>query len=161
MLELAVLEAATGRRRRFRRRSPTALPLAVLVLGVLVFLWVALLATRVIALPGLEHYVSVEDWAVYGAVLLLLLLVVLVVWMVLTRSQPVEEYLAPLPTPTGARWDADEIVVTAEDWHGLRVLEYSRPPKSEVPSAVYAKVLVPLDAQYVLRVEDRVAEARE
>ncbi|HET6315335.1 MAG TPA: hypothetical protein VFG86_02675 [Chloroflexota bacterium] len=153
-----MLEAMV-RRKRFRARR-SRVPLTAFVIGLLYFIWVALLATNVIALPGLEHYISVQDWAVFGAVLMILLLVVLVVWSSRSRDRVEEVYEAPATRGAQPSWEADELVVTAEAWKGLRVLEYSRPPKSDAPAAVYTKCYVPLDGQFVLRVEDRIAEAR-
>jgi hypothetical protein len=164
LLPLAVLELARPAR---RSRSAPSLPLVALVVAVLYFLWVALLATRTIVLTGLEPGITPEDWAVGGAVLMLLLLVLLIYdYQRQNRGLLEQAEAAPAAAPAYApapqtRAVPDELVVTAETWQGRRVLEYSRPPKSERPAAVYAKVLVPIDGQLVLRVEDLVAEARE
>ena len=163
MLPLAVLELAVQDRAGARRR--VSLPLVVLVVGVLYFVWVALLGLRIVILRSLEPTITPEDWAVGGAVLMLLLLVLLVVDFQRSKRNLYEEPAAAAAPayapPPATRWVPDELVVTAETVQGRRVLEYSRPPKSERPAAVYAKVLIPIDAQLVLRVEDLVAEARE
>lgn len=168
-LGLALLEVAAeaDERGRSRLREQVTLPLVVLVVAVLYFLWVALLGLRVIALPSLEPTITPADWAVSAAVLFLILLVVL--FLEYRRTQrpgyQAEGAAAPraayAPAPAQTRWPADEMVVTAESVQGRRVLEYSRPPKSEHPQAVYAKCLVPVDSQLALRVEDLVAEAKE
>jgi hypothetical protein len=103
-----------------------------------------------------------EDWVLFGMVLLVVLLLLLLLhYRGATRrgAAPLAEQAEAAPSP-GSRWVPDEILVTADLWQGLRVLEYSRPPKGEASAAVYAKCFVPVDAQYVLRVEERVAEAR-
>lgn len=166
-LGLAVLELATVEERpRARLRDQLTLPLVVLVIAVVYFLWVALLGLGVIALPALEPTITPADWAVFGALLFLVLFLLLVVEYRRTKggtayvqAQPRASAPAPVAVPQ-QRWPPDELVVTAESLQGRRVLEYSRPPKSEHPHAVYAKCLVPVDPQLVLRVEDLVAESR-
>lgn len=173
---LAALElAATPEERpRARLRSQVTLPVVVLVIAVLYFLWAALLGLGIIALPALEPTITPADWAVFGALLFLVLLILLAVEYRRTRGgtyeppAPAAGHRAAATTPQAApaaapssRWIPDELVVTAETQQGRRVLEYSRPPKSEHPRAVYAKCLVPVDPQLVLRVEDLVAEAKE
>lgn len=171
-LGLALLELAAGTEEppRTRLRDQVTLPLVVLVIAVVYFLWVALLGLGVIALPALEPTITPADWAVFGALLFLVLLIVLALEYRRTRggtyAPPQAEraaraaYAPPAEAPA-SRWPADELVVTAETVQGRRVLEYSRPPKSEHPRAVYAKCLIPIDPQLVIRVEDLVAEARD
>lgn len=64
---------------------------------------------------------------------------------------------APLMPMTGD----DEPVTTTETQQGLRVLEYSAPPKSRNRGAVYAKTYVAVTKEYVLRVENLAAEPSE
>ena len=54
-----------------------------------------------------------------------------------------------------------EYRLTNEDYKAHRVLEMSLPPKSQHRGAVYAKAYVAINDQYVLRVEDLVAERHE
>lgn len=146
-------------RLRGLRRAPR-LPLAVLLVAFAYFAWVVLLGTGAVALPGLEPGVRLEDWALGGVALLLVLLGVLVADAARARRAGPQAPAAPALPEGGARlWERDEVVATGETWHGLRVLEYSRPPKSEHGPAVYAKCYVPVDEAYVLRVESLVAEA--
>lgn len=145
-------------------RAQLSLPVVVLVVGGLYFLWVALLGTRAVVLRGLEPTVTVQDWAAFGAILMVVLLLLLVVDARRGPRAPVAHAAAapryaPMQ-PVGPPQVADELVVTAESWQGRRVLEYSRPPKSEHPRAVYAKCVVPIDDQLALRLEDLVAEGR-
>lgn len=161
---LAALElAATPERRRAAPRL--TLPLVALVIAVVYFTWVALLGLRIVILSSLEPTITPADWAAFGGLLMLVLLVLLVLDYRKARDRAFEEAEAPaaadtVPTPVfGERSVPDELVVTAETWQGRRVLEYSRPPKSEHGAAVYAKCTIPVDAQLVLRVEDLVAES--
>ena len=66
----------------------------------------------------------------------------------------------PLEPVSRVRED-DEVLVTAEQQQGLRVLEYSRPAKSRHKGAVYAKTYVPVTKEHVLRVETLAAEGRD
>lgn len=159
---LALLEAAAEvqePRRRFRVRL--GVPGAVLVAALLYFVWVALLATRAVQLNFLEPFWTVDDWARTGAVLFAVLLSGLVVQAALARRRGAAQAPAWSPAPVPRARAPDELVMTGETLRGLRVLEYSRPPKSEHRLAVYAKCLVPVDGAHVLRVEDLIAEARE
>ncbi|HEV8359652.1 MAG TPA: hypothetical protein VGR28_04265 [Candidatus Thermoplasmatota archaeon] len=153
----ALLEVAT--RERERRKLRLGVPHVVLMIGVAYFLWVALIGSNVIVLKGLEPTITLDDWAQWGAGLMVLLLLVLL--LDYRRKGVRAEVAAPGPRPiTGERRAQDELVVTAEVWKGFRVLEYSHPAKSDHPTAVYAKCHVPVDATYAVRVEDLVADAR-
>lgn len=55
----------------------------------------------------------------------------------------------------------DEMMVTQESAQGLQVLEYSAPPKSQNPSAVYTKTHVPVTKSHVLRIETLVADVAD
>jgi hypothetical protein len=157
------LEAPVERPRRARARHGIPVPVAVLAVGLAYFVWVAVLGTNALRLNFLEPTVTVLDWVNGGAVLMVALLLLLVVWSRRQRgAEPAAEAGAEAPSAASYSGDLDdELVMTAEQWQGLRVLEYSRPPKSVHAVAVYAKCLVPVDAQYVVRVEDLVAEARD
>jgi hypothetical protein len=160
------LTLEAGVRRRRVRRAPLNVPLIVLLVGALYFVFALLLGLGIIRLTGLEPTFTVQDWMQYGAVLMAVLLLVLLAWWRLRPSEAAEARQEAAPAPAyeapeaSGSWVPDEIVLTSDEWHGRRVLEYSRPPKSEAPAAVYAKVVVPVDEQFVLRVEDRIAEAR-
>lgn len=154
-----LLEVAAGEPRvKARRRS---VPGVVLLVALLYFAWVALLGTRVIALPGLEPTITLADWALLGAVLMVVLLLVLLWDYTRVRRGLAAPQAQATQVPARHAWVPDELVLTAETWQGRRVLEYSRPPKSGPTAAVYAKCYVPVDGEYVLRVEDLVAQARE
>lgn len=161
-LALVVAEAAVRRRRRSTRYGRGwNVPLLAFVIALAYFVWVALLGMNIIALPGLEPGIQLGDWVLGGVALMILLLLLLVVWAMGNRQGTAEGAVAEEPPAEyGPPRYEDELVVTAEEWRGMRVLEYSRPPKSEAPAAVYAKCYVPVDGSYVIRVEDRVAEAR-
>lgn len=66
---------------------------------------------------------------------------------------------APMAPPRAAV--DDEMLVTAEEKNGLRVLEYSAPAKSHHRGAVYAKAYVPVTKEHVMRVETLAAEGAE
>lgn len=72
-----------------------------------------------------------------------------------------EPFEAPRAAPTGRVHEADELLLTDETQQGLRVLEYSRPPKSTNKGAVYAKTYVPVTKEHVVRVETLAAESHE
>lgn len=55
----------------------------------------------------------------------------------------------------------DEMLITDETAQGLKVLEYSAPPKSQNPSAVYTKTHVPVSTAHVVRIETLVADASD
>ncbi|MCA1812678.1 MAG: hypothetical protein LC624_01855 [Halobacteriales archaeon] len=143
------------------RRLRIGLPGVVLVVALLYFVWVGLLATRVLRLNFLEPFWTVDDWARSGAALFVVLLLVLIVQAFLRRQQGVAVAPAWSAAPVSQARIPDELVMTGETVQGQRVLEYSKPPKSEHHNAVYAKCLVPVDKGFVLRVEDLVAEAKE
>lgn len=146
-----------------KRKRHVSLPAVALLVGALYFLWVVLLVFRLVAVPGLEPSITVVDWANLGALIMVVLLILLVADHLRSRRPLPEGAAQPEERGeiSGAPRITDEIVVTAETWQGRRVLEYSRPAKSERPASVYAKCLVPIDSQLVLRIEDLVAEARE
>lgn len=79
-----------------------------------------------------------------------------------TYRDDLQEEPAPLEAPmrVPTLWD-DETRRTTEERQGLRVLEYSAPPKSRHKGAVYTKDYVPVSKEWVLRVETMVAEPRD
>lgn len=72
-----------------------------------------------------------------------------------TPQQAEPTYAAP-PAPRN-----DELLRTQETAKGLQVLEYSAPAKSRTPGAVYAKTMVPVTKEHVLRIETLAAEPHE
>jgi hypothetical protein len=159
LVSLAVLEVAEVEERP--RRLRIGLPGAVLIVAALYFVWVALLAMRVLRLNFLEPFWTVDDWARSGAILFVVLLLALVAQAAMARRQGSDAAPAWHAAPVARVRAPDEIVMTGETVQGARVLEYSRPPKSEHAQAVYAKCLVPVQPGYVLRVEDLVADAKD
>jgi len=157
---LSLLEAAELDERPARRWR-LGLPGAILVVGFLYLVWVLLLATRVLRLNFLEPFWTVDDWARSGAVLFVVMLVALLAQWFMARNDAAAVAPAWHAAPQARTAIPDELVMTGETWQGKSVLEYSKPPKSEHQRAVYAKCLVPIDAGFVLRVEDMVAEAKE
>lgn len=74
-------------------------------------------------------------------------------------AEPVESFSEP---ETFTRPPSnDEMLVTSEVVKDLRVLEYSAPSKSLHSGAVYAKTMVPVTKEHVLRVETLAAEDYE
>jgi hypothetical protein len=147
-----------------RQGRGRALPAAVLLIALVYFVWVALLGMRIIALPALEPGIRPADWANFGILLLLILLAILILDAMVAKRRaealPVNASAAA-PAQVAPRTAEDELLVTAEEWNGRRLLEYSRPAKSAHPVAVYTKCVVPIDARYAIRVEDLIAEARD
>lgn len=75
-------------------------------------------------------------------------------------ATPVEAVPAYAPAPARVERD-DEARGTNETAQGMKVIEYSRPAKSRNRGSVYAKTMVPVTKEHVLRVETLAAEPRE
>lgn len=132
-----------------------------LVVATLYFLIVVALGVNLVAIPALTRVADLPTLALVGAALFGLFILVLLVQLVRGRqreeARQVQASAVAVPAPARRRGE-DEYVVTSDEHQGLRVIEYSHPPKSQNKGAVYAKCLVPVSREFVLRVEELIAK---
>ncbi|HVL88111.1 MAG TPA: hypothetical protein VM681_08945 [Candidatus Thermoplasmatota archaeon] len=145
-------------------QGPGRAVVAMLVVATVYFLFVLALGINLLAVPALQRTVSLADFVLAGSVLFMLIIVAFLVLLVRGRGASAAQAAisgAPTAVPTVVRRRGDdEYVVTNDEFQGMRVLEYSHPPKSKNQGAIYAKALVPVTREYVLRVEEIIAQER-
>jgi len=166
--------------RRFWLNVPRGFLWGVLAVVLLYFVWLVLIAGRIVVIRRRTQFIDPVVWVWVGLGVFGLALLLGVLSIIPSRGrgaagprdeQPLEAipaaasgYEAPPPMASSAshrvRGDV-ELRVANEDYKGKRVLELSTPPKSVNRGAVYAKAYVPVDEAYVLRIEDLVAERRD
>lgn len=143
------------------------------ILAILYFAAVLLLAAFGYEVQG----VTMEQLVLGGAVFFALVLLIELPYVFKRKvraepevvDEPVEEPVetfAPMedfsePEPVARPKANDELLVTSEVVKDLRVLEYSAPSKSRHSGAVYAKTMVPVTKEHILRVENLAAEDYE
>lgn len=156
-----VENAMTGTRRGSRS------VVAILVVAILYFLFVLALGINLFAIPAIQSRVRIGDLVLAGSVLFVVMALALVV-MLFRRRQAFEAIEAETEAEeiraaesAVVRPRDDEVVVTNDSYQGLRVLEYSHPPKSQNKGAVYAKCYVPVARDSVVRLEDLIAREGE
>jgi hypothetical protein len=135
------------------------------VLAILYFLMVvALVVTNQKLMKGVTN-----EMLAYGGVGLFAVVFLVEIPFFLKRKAKLDATLEPAdrewqdeaPEPMSAAPRAaldDEHVLTGETQQGMRVLEYSRPAKTQNKGAVYAKTYVPVTKEFVLRIETLAAE---
>ena len=165
--------------RRFWLNVPRGFLWGVLAVVLLYFVWLVLIAGRIVVIRRRTQFIDPVVWVWVGLGVFGLALLLGIFAAIPTRGRearrdeaPLEaipaaaaRYEAPPPAPSAAstrrgRGDV-ELRVANEDYKGKRVLELSTPPKSDHKGAVYAKAYVPVDDAYVLRIEDLVADRRD
>jgi hypothetical protein len=132
--------------------------------GIAILYFVLILA---MAILRIEFRSVSTDALVYAGAVLFVVVILIELPFFLRRRVRVEE---PEPSPYAPESAAagplvgagdHEALATSESQQGLRVLEFSAPPKSQNRGSVYAKTYVPVTKEHVLRVETLAAEPSE
>ncbi|MGQ0536857.1 MAG: hypothetical protein ACT4PT_12405 [Methanobacteriota archaeon] len=148
----------------YRIQSLTGL-WALFTISIIYFLWIVLVVTEAIRVRPLDS-VTDAQWVLSGIVVFLLVLLLEFLYLrkrgvgAAQRAAAGVEVVAESPVPTRVTKAGihDEYVTTNDLYQGKRVLEYSKPPKSQHSEAVYAKTYVDVGGGLALRVEELVAE---